>query len=106
MVPVALGTQTNGSVIRPASLCGVYALKPSRGLLPRTGVLDQSPSLDDIGVFARNLEDIAKVTEIMSGDDGHDSRQCATKSTQALRCGGVSASIATQVLLCQNPVVG
>jgi Asp-tRNA(Asn)/Glu-tRNA(Gln) amidotransferase A subunit family amidase len=72
MVPVALGTQTNGSVIRPASFCGVYALKPSRGLLPRTGVLDQSPSLDEIGVFARNLEDIAKLTEIMSGDDGHD----------------------------------
>jgi Asp-tRNA(Asn)/Glu-tRNA(Gln) amidotransferase A subunit family amidase len=73
MVPVALGTQTNGSVIRPASFCGVYAFKPSRGLLPRTGVLDQSPSLDEIGVFARNLEDIAKLTEIMSGDDGHDS---------------------------------
>ena len=73
MVPVALGTQTNGSVIRPASFCGVYAFKPSRGLLPRTGVLDQSPSLDEIGVFARNLEDIARVTEIMSGDDGHDS---------------------------------
>ncbi len=72
MVPVALGTQTNGSVIRPASFCGVYALKPSRGLLPRTGVLDQSPSLDEVGVFARNLEDIAKLTEIMSGDDGHD----------------------------------
>lgn len=72
MVPVALGTQTNGSVIRPASFCGVYAFKPSRGLLPRTGVLDQSPSLDEVGVFARNLEDIAKVTEIMSGDDGHD----------------------------------
>lgn len=72
MVPVALGTQTNGSVIRPASFCGVYAFKPSRGLLPRTGVLDQSPSLDEVGVFARNLEDIAKVAEIMSGDDGHD----------------------------------
>lgn len=72
MVPVALGTQTNGSVIRPASFCGVYAFKPSRGLLPRTGVLDQSPSLDEVGVFARNLEDIALVTEIMSGDDGHD----------------------------------
>ena len=72
MVPVALGTQTNGSLIRPASFCGVYGFKPSRGLLPRTGVLDQSPSLDEIGVFARNIEDIAKVTEIMSGDDGHD----------------------------------
>jgi len=72
MVPVALGSQTNGSMIRPASFCGVYAFKPSRGLFPRTGVLDQSPSLDEVGVFARNLEDIAKVAEIMSGDDGHD----------------------------------
>jgi Asp-tRNA(Asn)/Glu-tRNA(Gln) amidotransferase A subunit family amidase len=83
MVPVALGTQTNGSVIRPASFCGVYALKPSRGLLPCTGVLDQSPSLDEIGVFARNLEDIAKLTEIMSGDDGHD-RASARQSPRRL----------------------
>lgn len=83
MVPVALGTQTNGSLIRPASFCGVYAFKPSRGLLPRTGVLDQSPSLDEVGVFARNLEDIAKVTEIMSGDDGHDNA-CARQSPRRL----------------------
>jgi Asp-tRNA(Asn)/Glu-tRNA(Gln) amidotransferase A subunit family amidase len=72
MVPVALGTQTNGSVIRPASYCGVYAYKPSRGLVPRTGVLDQSPSLDEVGLFARNLEDIAWVAEILTGDDGYD----------------------------------
>jgi len=72
MVPVALGTQTNGSVIRPASYCGVYAYKASRGLMPRTGVLDQSPSLDEVGVFARKLEDIAWVAEILTGDDGHD----------------------------------
>jgi Asp-tRNA(Asn)/Glu-tRNA(Gln) amidotransferase A subunit family amidase len=72
MVPVALGTQTNGSVIRPASFCGVYAFKPSLGLLPRSGVLEQSPSLDQIGVFARNVDDLALVTEILSGDDGQD----------------------------------
>lgn len=72
MVPVALGTQTNGSLIRPASFCGVYAYKPSRGMVPRTGVLDQSPSLDEVGVFARNLQDIACVAEILVGDDGHD----------------------------------
>lgn len=72
MVPVAIGTQTNGSVIRPASFCGVFAFKPSRGLIPRTGVLDQSPSLDEVGVFARNIEDLAKVAEIIAGDDGHD----------------------------------
>jgi Asp-tRNA(Asn)/Glu-tRNA(Gln) amidotransferase A subunit family amidase len=69
-VPVAIGSQTNGSVIRPASFCGVYGFKPSRGLIPTTGVLEQSPSLDQLGVFARNIEDIALVTEIINGDDG------------------------------------
>jgi len=72
IVPVALGTQTNGSVLRPASFCGVYGFKPTRGLLPRTGVFEQSPSLDQLGVFARDIADIARVTEILSGDDGDD----------------------------------
>lgn len=71
-VPVALGTQTNGSVLRPASFCGVYGFKPTAGLLPRTGVFEQSPTLDQMGVLARNIEDIALVTEILSGDDGQD----------------------------------
>jgi Asp-tRNA(Asn)/Glu-tRNA(Gln) amidotransferase A subunit family amidase len=72
VVPLALGTQTNGSVLRPASFCGVYGFKPSRGVLPRTGVFEQSPSLDQVGVFARTLEDVALAAEVMSGDDGHD----------------------------------
>ena len=72
VVPVAIGTQTNGSVLRPASFCGVYGFKPSRGLLPRTGVFPQSPSLDQIGVFARAIEDLALAAELMAGDDGHD----------------------------------
>ncbi len=72
VVPVALGTQTNGSVLRPASFCGIYGFKPSHGGLPRTGVFEQSPSLDQLGVFARNLDDIALVTEVMTGDDGSD----------------------------------
>ncbi len=73
VVPAAVGTQTNGSMLRPASFCGVYGYKPSLGLLPRTGVFDQSPSLDQIGVFARCIEDLAWVAEQMAGDDGHDS---------------------------------
>jgi Asp-tRNA(Asn)/Glu-tRNA(Gln) amidotransferase A subunit family amidase len=72
VLPLAVGTQTNGSVIRPASFCGVYAYKPTRGWLPRTGVFDQSPSLDQIGVFARCVEDLALAVEVMAGDDGHD----------------------------------
>ena len=54
MVPLAIGSQTNGSVIRPASYCGVFAFKPSHGLISRFGVLTQSPPLDHIGVFARS----------------------------------------------------
>lgn len=72
LVPVAIGSQTNGSMIRPASFCGVYAFKPTRGLIPRTGVLEQSPTLDQIGVFARNIDDLAAVVEVISGDDGVD----------------------------------
>lgn len=72
LVPVALGSQTNGSVIRPASYCGVYGFKPSFGELPRTGVWEQSPSLDQLGLFARSIEDLARVGEIMAGDDQQD----------------------------------
>lgn len=71
-VPVALGTQTNGSVIRPASFCGVYGFKPSYGLIPRTGIFDQSQSLDQVGFFAKNLDDLALVAQLTAGDDGID----------------------------------
>lgn len=69
MVPVALGSQTNGSVIRPAAFCGVYGFKPTRGLIPRGGVLKLSQTLDQMGVFARTLEDIALVAEQLVGHD-------------------------------------
>jgi len=58
MVPVALGSQTAGSIIRPASYCGVYGFKPTFGLIPRTGMLKTTDSLDQIGWFARNIDDI------------------------------------------------
>ncbi|MGO9461355.1 MAG: amidase [Rhodomicrobium sp.] len=70
MVPVALGTQTNGSVIRPASFCGVYGLKPTYGLFPSAGVLEEAPSLDTVGVFARTLGDIAAVTQVLAQGSG------------------------------------
>lgn len=72
LVPVALAAQANASTLLSASFCGVYGLKPSRGLVPRTGVFEQSPTLDEIGVFARSIDDLALVTEILSGDDGSD----------------------------------
>lgn len=72
MVPLALGTQTNGSVIRPAAFCGVFGFKPTHGLIPRSGVLKLSRTLDHIGVFARSIEDIAFVCESIIGYDAAD----------------------------------
>jgi len=72
MVPLAIGTQTNGSVIRPASYCGVYGFKPSHGLIPRTGVLLQSPPLDTVGVMAATLEDLALLAEPLMAFDARD----------------------------------
>jgi Asp-tRNA(Asn)/Glu-tRNA(Gln) amidotransferase A subunit family amidase len=72
MVPIALGTQSNASVIRPAAYCGVVGFKPSFGLIPRHGILKLSRSLDTVGVFARSLEDVALVAEQLIGYDEHD----------------------------------
>jgi Asp-tRNA(Asn)/Glu-tRNA(Gln) amidotransferase A subunit family amidase len=59
MIPLALGTQTGGSVIRPASFCGVAAIKPSFPLLPTVGVKCYSWTLDTVGLFAAGVEDLA-----------------------------------------------
>lgn len=72
MAPISLGTQTAGSVIRPASYCGVYGFKPTRGLISRAGVLLQSHTLDTVGVMARSLEDIALAVDCMSAQDPSD----------------------------------
>lgn len=72
MIPLAIGTQTNGSVIRPASFCGVYGYKPTFGLISRHLVLQQSRPLDQIGVFARSVEDAALVAEAIIGFDPLD----------------------------------
>ena len=72
MVPVALGSQTNGSVIRPAAFCGVYGFKPTHGLIPRTGILALSRALDHVGFFSRSLEDLALLAEVLVGWDEGD----------------------------------
>lgn len=65
MVPVALGSQTGGSIIRPASWCGVYAMKPSFGLIPRTGVLKTTDTLDTVGFFSRCPSDLSLLLDVM-----------------------------------------
>lgn len=72
MVPLAIGTQANGSVIRAASYCGVYGYKPTHGLISRHRVLQQSRPLDQVGVFARTVEDAALIAEQLMGFDDRD----------------------------------
>ncbi len=72
MAPLAVGSQTNGSMIRPASFCGVYGYKPSHGRISRHRVLAQSHHFDTIGVFARALGDVALIAEVLMAFDDRD----------------------------------
>ncbi|MFL2892397.1 MAG: amidase [Candidatus Pelagibacter sp.] len=73
MAPLSIGSQTGGSVIRPASYCGVVGYKPSYGLISRNGVLRTSHTLDHIGMFGRNVEDVALLAKVLIKKDKHDS---------------------------------
>lgn len=90
MVPVALGTQTNGSVIRPAAFCGVYGFKPSHGLISRGGVMKLSRTLDHVGVFGRTLEDVAFTVELLAGFDAND------PDTRPMACPPLRATLASE----------
>jgi Asp-tRNA(Asn)/Glu-tRNA(Gln) amidotransferase A subunit family amidase len=72
MVPLAIGSQTNGSVIRPAAFCGVYGCKPTHGTISRHGALQLSRALDHVGVFARSLADTALILDVLAGYDPND----------------------------------
>jgi Asp-tRNA(Asn)/Glu-tRNA(Gln) amidotransferase A subunit family amidase len=72
MVPLALGSQTTGSTIRPAAYCGVYGLKPTHGLISRHGMFMLSRTLDHVGLFARSVEDLALLAGELVGYDERD----------------------------------
>ena len=72
MTPLSIGTQTKGSVIRPASYCGVVGYKPSFGLISRNGILKQSSKLDQVGVFGKNVEDVALLAKSLIKKDLYD----------------------------------
>ena len=72
MAPLAIGTQTAGSTIRPASYCGVYGCKPTHGTISRHGALMLSRALDHVGVFARTLGDTAMILDVLAGYDADD----------------------------------
>ena len=84
MVPIALGSQTNGSIIRPGAFCGVFAMKPTHGLVPRTGVLPLSRTLDHVGPFARSIDDLALALDVIAGYDSED------PDTRPIATGGYS----------------
>ena len=69
MAPLSIGSQTGGSIIRPASYCGVVGYKPSYGLISRNGVLRTSYTLDHIGMFARTVEDVALLAKVLIKKD-------------------------------------
>jgi amidase/aspartyl-tRNA(Asn)/glutamyl-tRNA(Gln) amidotransferase subunit A len=78
LVPLTLGSDTNGSIRVPAALCGVYGFKPTYGRLSRAGAFLFSSSLDCIGPFARSVRDIAAVFDVLQGEDPRDPI-CTTK---------------------------
>ncbi|MFC1663995.1 amidase [Pseudomonadota bacterium] len=72
MMPLAIGSQTNGSVIRPASFCGIYGFKPTHGRISRRGVLLLSRALDVVGGFARSVDDLALLVDSLFAFDERD----------------------------------
>jgi amidase len=85
-VPAAIGTQTNGSVIRPAAYCGVVGFKPGKDLLPFAGVHRFSPTLDTLGVFARTVADCALLARVLGGEGAIAPGDDALQAPPALAC--------------------
>ncbi|MFW6054299.1 MAG: amidase, partial [Thermodesulfobacteriota bacterium] len=103
MVPLAIGTQTNGSVIRPASYCGVIGFKPTHGLISRTGVLHQSWHLDQVGVFSNSIEDAALAAETLMTFDQADPSMKPFARPRLLDA-TASASIDRKIAFVRSPV--
>jgi Asp-tRNA(Asn)/Glu-tRNA(Gln) amidotransferase A subunit family amidase len=84
MIPLAIGTQTGGSVIRPAAFCGVTGFKPSFNAIPRDGVLMQSHSLDTLGVFARDPGGAALLADVLATRSMGEATQKAPNASPTL----------------------
>ena len=87
LVPLALGSDTNGSVRVPAALCGVFGLKPTFGVLSREGMFPFVDSLDHAGLFARSVEDLVAAFDLLQGSDTPIGPQLAELAQRPLRVG-------------------
>lgn len=103
MVPLAFGTQTNGSVIRPAAFCGCVGYKPSAGLLGRSGIQPFSPTLDQVGVFTRSVEDAALAAAALTGPDPDDAASDPAACAHS-RLWPLSASSPPRLAAVRSPV--
>ena len=103
MVPLAIGSQTYGSVIRPASFCGVTGFKPSYGLIPRSGVLALAPSLDTIGGFGRTVDDAALLCDALIGHDPNDPATEPRARPQMLRVAQTKPPANPQLAFVKSP---
>ncbi len=106
MIPLAIGSQTAGSVIRPASFCGVVGVKPTRGLVPLTGLLTLSEPLDTAGVFATTLEDAALILDAMAGYDPSDPRTRPEPKPNLLAAARTDPPLRPTVAIVEGPAWG
>ena len=103
MVPLALGTQTGGSIVRPAAFCGVTGFKPTFGAIPRRGVLRQAASLDTVGVFARTPGDAALLADALFGFDAADPDSTPQPAPGLAAAVAAGPAIAPRFALVQPP---
>ncbi len=104
MVPLAIGTQTNGSTILPAAYCGVFGAKPSHGLVSRAGVLPLSRALDHVGAFARSVEDIALLLDVIAGHDPADPDTRAVASPAFQRVSSEAPPLPPRLAFVRTPI--
>ena len=104
MIPAALGSQTNGSIVRPAGFCGIYGFKPSMGLVSRRGVLTLSPTLDTVGPLARSLEDAALLADVIAGYDPADSSMLPSGPPAFLETARTEPPVRPAIAFIKTPV--
>jgi Asp-tRNA(Asn)/Glu-tRNA(Gln) amidotransferase A subunit family amidase len=108
LVPFAIGTETNGSIITPSSMCGVTGLRPTYGRVSRHGVMALRWTLDKVGVLARTAADTALVLDVIHGPDGRDetAADAAFEWTPSPTLAGLRIGIVESEVLAVSPLAG